>query len=162
MPTTAEIEAKFWKSLKSDMTVMLGLAGADETLAQPMTAQLETAERGPIWFFTSTETDLAHALGERHDAIGYFASKGHDLFAAIDGVLRRDEDRATIDRLWNPFVAAWFEGGKTDPKLLLLRFDPRGAQIWLNDHSVFAAFKLLIGTDPKDAYEGKTAQVRLS
>ena len=48
MPTTAEIEAKFWKSLKSDRTLMLGLAGADEAHAQPMTAQLRSAERGPI------------------------------------------------------------------------------------------------------------------
>ena len=120
MPTTAEIEAKFWKSLKSDMTLMLGLAGSEEAHAQPMTAQLEAAERGPIWFFTSTETDLAQVLGDRHDAVGQFASKGHDLFATINGVLRREDDRANIDRLWNPFVAAWFEGGKTDPKLLLL------------------------------------------
>jgi len=162
MPTNAEIEAKFWKSLKSDMTLMLGLAGADEAHAQPMTAQLESAGRGPIWFFTSTETDLAQALGDRHDAIGQFASKGHDLFATIDGVLRRDDDRANIDRVWNPFVAAWFEGGKSDPKLLLLRFDAREAQIWLNEHSLFAAFKLLLGSDPKDDYAGKSAQVRLS
>jgi general stress protein 26 len=162
MPSSAEIEARFWKSLKSDMTLMLGLAGVDESLAQPMTAQVEKAERGPIWFFTSKETDLAQAVGERHEAVAQFASKGHDLFASIDGVLRVDNDRTTIDRLWNPFVAAWFEGGKTDPKLLLLRFDPREAQIWLNEHSVFAAFKLLMGTDPKEAYDGKTAQVRLS
>ena len=33
-------------------------------------------------------------------------------------------DPKTIDRLWNPFVAAWFEGGKSDPKLALLRFEP--------------------------------------
>jgi len=162
MPSSAEIEAKFWKSLKSDMTLMLGLAGADETHAQPMTAQIEKAERGPIWFFTSNETDLAQALGERHEAVAQFASKGHDLFASIDGVLRVDHDRATIDRLWSPFVAAWFKGGKTDPKVLLLQFDPREAQIWLNDHSVFAAFKLLMGADPKEAYDAKTAQMRLS
>ena len=36
-------------------------------------------------------------------------------------------DRAAIDRLWNRFVAAWFEKGKDDPKLALLRFDPERA-----------------------------------
>ena len=30
MPLTAEIEARFWKALKSDMTVMLGLAGGGD------------------------------------------------------------------------------------------------------------------------------------
>jgi general stress protein 26 len=162
MPSTADIEAKFWKSLKSDRTLMLGLAGVDESKAQPMTAQLESDGRGPIWIFTSNETDLAQAMGERHDAVAQFASKGHDLFASVTGVLRRDSDPATIDRLWNPFVAAWFEGGKTDPKLLLLRLDAHELQVWLNDNSLFAGIKILMGRDPKDDYADKTAQVRLS
>ena len=41
MTTEAEIEEKFWKALKSDMTVMLGLVGRDDGHAQPMTAQIE-------------------------------------------------------------------------------------------------------------------------
>ena len=38
-----------------------------------------------------------------------------------------------IDRLWNPFVAAWFEG-KDDPKLQLLRFDPADIRYVLISH----------------------------
>jgi general stress protein 26 len=48
-------------------------------------------------------------------------SKDHDLFASLHGELAIDDDRATIDQLWNRYVAAWFEGGKNDPKLRLLR-----------------------------------------
>ncbi|MES0090053.1 pyridoxamine 5'-phosphate oxidase family protein [Mesorhizobium sp. M0030] len=43
----------------------------------------------------------------------------------MQGKLSLDNNRAVIDRLWNRFVAAWFEGGKDDPKLALLRFDPQ-------------------------------------
>ena len=32
---------------------------------------------------------------------------GHDIFASLQGALVRDDDRAVIERLWNPFVAAW-------------------------------------------------------
>ena len=66
-------------------------------------------------------------------------------------------------RNWDnaPF-AKWFEGGKTDPKLHLLRFDVRDAQIWLNDHSLFAGIKLLLGRDPKEDYKDKVAEVRLT
>ena len=39
MPTPQELEAKFWKALKSDMTLMLGLDGVDDGHARPMTAQ---------------------------------------------------------------------------------------------------------------------------
>ena len=91
-----------------------------------------------------------------------FASKGHELFASVQGRLVPDNDRATIDRLWNRFVAAWFEGGKDDPKLQLLRLDPDEAQIWLNEHSTFAGIKLLLGVDPKQDYRDKVAEVSLS
>ena len=64
-----------------------------------------------------------------------------------------------IDRLWNRFVAAWFEGGKDDPKLALLRFDVRDGQIWLNEHSLFAGVKLMLGQDPKEEYKDKVAAV---
>jgi general stress protein 26 len=126
MPREAENEAKFWKALKSDMTVMLGLAKGGDGHAQPMTAQLGDREgRGPIWFFTSKDTDLARAIGAGAPAMMQFAAKDHELFASVEGRLSPDNDRATIDRLWNPFVAAWFEGGKEDSKLQLIRLDPQ-------------------------------------
>jgi general stress protein 26 len=162
MTDEVEIEGRFWKALKSDMTVMLGLTGTDEGLAQPMTAQLdEDHGRGPIWFFTSKDTDLARALGDGQPAVAHFAAKGHDLFASLQGTLVPDNDRATIERLWNRFVAAWFEGGKDDPKLQLIRLDPDHAQIWLNENSLFAGVKILLGRDPKRDYADKTAEVRM-
>jgi general stress protein 26 len=161
MADERDIETKLWKAIKSDRVMMLGLA--DDREAQPMTGQLLDGEgRGPIWFFTSKETDLARTLGRSHPAIIHFASKGHDLFASIAGELVADDDHATIERLWNPFVAAWFKGGKEDPDLQLLRFDPRRAQVWLNENSVFAGVRLLLGQDPKAEYADKTAQLDLS
>ena len=162
MSTETELAAKFWKALRSDMTMMLGLVGVDDAASQPMTAQLgEQKEGGPIWFFTAKDTDLVRAMGQRHRAVGHFASKGHELFASLHGELVLDNDRATIDRLWNRFVAAWFKGGKDDPQLQLIRFEPGHAQIWLNEHSVFAGVKLLLGSDPKQDYRDKVADVQL-
>ena len=163
MSNEAELTTKLWKGLKSDMTVMLGLAGVEEGHSQPMTAQLDddNAAGGTIWFFTATDTDLVKAMGQRHRAIAHFASKGHDLFASLHGELVLDNDRATIDRLWNRFVAAWFPGGKDDPKLQLLRFEPEQGQVWLNEHSLVAGVKLLLGRDPKAEYRDKVGEVRL-
>jgi len=125
-----------------------------------MTAQFEQ-NRSPIWFFTSKETALVHGLGERNRAVATFASKGHDLFATLHGTLRLDNDPATIDRLWNPFVAAWFEGGKQDPKLALLRLDAEHAEICLDESSFLAGIKMLFGGDPKEDYKDKVAEVKL-
>jgi general stress protein 26 len=163
MTDARELEAKFWKALKSDRTIMLGVAGIDEGLGQPMTALVE--EEGGLhtaWIFTAKDTDFARALGQQGRAIAHFASKGHDLFAAIEGELFVDMDRAAIDRLWSPFVAAWYEGGKDDPNLLLLRFEPENAQVWLNENSLFAGVKMLLGRDPKRDYRDKVGEVRLN
>jgi len=162
MPTPREIEEKFWKALKSDMTMMLGLVGVDDGHMRPMTAQLDgDAGRGPIWFFTSNETEIVRALTQDSRAIASFAAKGHDLFASVHGRLSLDNDRATIDRLWNRFVAAWFEQGKDDPKLALLRLDPERAEIWIDASSLIAGIKLLLGADPKKEYRDKVAEVSL-
>lgn len=158
MPTPAELETKFWTSLKSDMTMMLGL---DDVVPRPMTAQIETDGSGPVWFFTAKETELVKGLTDGSKATATFTSKGHDLFATVQGTLRLDNDRATIDRLWNRFVAAWFEGGKDDPSLALLRFDPQEAEIWLDGSSVMAGIKMLLGFDPKAEYKDNVAKVEL-
>ena len=160
MPTPQELEAKFWKALKSDMTMMLGLDGVEDGHARPMTAQFEE-ERGPIWFFTAKDNAIVQQLSPASRAIATFASKGHELFATVHGALSLDNDRAVIDRLWNRFVAAWYEG-KDDPKLALLRFDAERAEIWLDGSSVAAGIKMLIGVDPKQDYKDNVAEVVLT
>ncbi|MDQ8755254.1 pyridoxamine 5'-phosphate oxidase family protein [Sphingosinicella sp. LHD-64] len=162
MPDSRDIEARFWSALEDDKTVMLGLAGRSDGHAQPMTALLDEGESRAIWFFTAKDVDLVRALGAGGAAVLQFASKGHDLFASVEGRLSPSDDRGAVDRLWNSFVAAWFEGGKDDPKLQLLRFDPAGAQIWLNENSLFAGVKLLLGADPKKDYRDKVAEVDLA
>ena len=101
------------------------------------------------------------ALSQNRRAIAAFSSKGHDLFASVQGSLSISRDRDVIDRLWNPFIAAWYEDGKDDPKLALLRFDAEHAEIWLNEHSLLAGVKMLLGVDPKEDYGDKVAEVNL-
>jgi len=158
MPTPNELRESFWKSLKSDMTMMIGLDGVEDGHARPMTAQVE-GDEGPIWFFTSKDNLLVQKTASGGRAIATFTSKGHDLFATVHGRLSVDTNRAVVDRLWNPYVAAWYEGGKQDPKLALLRLDPETAEIWLDASSLLAGIKMLFGADPKAEYKDKVARV---
>jgi general stress protein 26 len=160
MPSDTEIEAKFWKELKSSPFVMLGLNGSAEAHGQPMTAQFE-GEGGPLWFFTTKDNGLVQALQESQEAIANYVSKGHDLFASVHGTLSVDRNEATIDRLWNPHVAAWYEGGREDPKLALLRLDTTKAMLWLGGTSIGAAILRLLGRDPKADYKDNIAEVTL-
>lgn len=172
MATDAEIRSKFWKSLKSDMTMFLGMAEGEDGHARPMTAQLEDElydggeYRGPVWFFTSTDNALyqliqqAELAGKTPRSMAHFASKGHDVWASVHGSLSTTRDPATIDRLWNRFVAAWYDG-KDDPKIALIRLDAQDAEIWIDASSIVAGIKMLVGIDPKEDYKDKVAEVRL-
>lgn len=160
MASERELEEKLWSAIKSDRTMMLGVQGMEDGEARPMTAQLD-GERGPIWFFTARDNSLVTTLIRSRRAYATFASKGHDLFATVHGTLSIDNDPAMIDKLWNRFVAAWYEGGKTDPKLALLRFDPEHAEVWLDASSIVAGIKMLLGVDPKKDYRDKMGEVDL-
>ncbi len=166
MTDQAEIKTKFWKALRSDRTMFLGLAEGDDGHARPMTAQLDDEDqsgddyRGPIWFFTSTDNGLYQQIGTDGRAMAHFVSKDHDVWATVHGNLSTSQDRATIDRLWNRFVAAWYDG-KDDPKIALIRLDADNAQIWIDASSIVAGIKMFLGIDPKEDYKDKVAEVQL-
>jgi general stress protein 26 len=158
MPTPEELEAKLWAGLRSDMTVMLGMV--DETApSRPMTAQFESDEdRGPLWFFTSQDSELVQSGGGAATAV--YIAKGHDLFARIEGKLVEATDPMMIEKLWNPFVAAWYEG-KDDPDIALMRLDLESAEIWENASSLMAGLKAMLGVKPQQDYKDKVAEVPL-
>lgn len=130
----------FWKELQSDRTLMLGLHGVEDDLTRPMTAQVDLPEDGdkedggPIYFFASKNEGIGQNFKEGARAIAAFSSKGHDLFASIHGTLHDATDRRdVIERLWNPFVDAWYKDGKDDPNLILLLFKAETAEVWEAD-----------------------------
>jgi general stress protein 26 len=162
--TDSDIEDKFWKGLRSDMTVMLVLCDNAEDRARPMTAQIDGDEnQGPVYFFGGKDSTLFKNMTSGA-ALAEFtlATKGHDVFAAVDGQLTLCHDRAVIDRLWNPFVAAWYPGGKDDANLVLFKMDLAEAKVWLDGRSLMAGIKMLIGMDPKKDYKDKVADLDLS
>jgi general stress protein 26 len=132
--TAAEAEKEFWDHLKKSNTGMLGLDQPGYH-AQPMTAYREE-ETGTIWFFTRDDTDLARdaAVGGGQSAMFHYGSKDQKVWACIHGQLSvHGQDRAIIDRHWNPVLAAWYPEGKDDPKLTILRFDADDGRVWVSD-----------------------------
>lgn len=164
MPDEIEIEEKFWKALEDSPFIMLGVDGAREGATQPMTAQFEDQDRdaGVLWIFTAKDHDLIRAMGQSNKALATYTGKGHDLFASLRGTLKMDNDPETIERLWNPIVAEWYEG-KDDPKLALLRFDVEDAKVWLSTARGFLkpVFNKLLGRKPDAGAKEDVAELSL-
>ena len=155
--TEARLSEKFWEELADSPFVMLGLQGVDDDFTRPMTAQVDRpdgkgkSDPGQIYFFASRSEDLFRGLQRSRRAIATYSGKGHKFFASIHGNLQPSDDRAVIDRLWNPFVASWYKDGKDDPDLALLRFDATTADVWEAATGATlkaAALKMLFDVDP--------------
>ena len=66
MSNEQEIKEKFWKALKSDMTMFLGLAEGEDGHARPMTAQLDDEDQDGEHRGNDKFQDVLHVLLQGH------------------------------------------------------------------------------------------------
>ena len=130
MASAVELKQQFWSALSDSPFVMLGLAGVDAAHAQPMAAQFDDELPNRIWFYTNRQNRLVEGLTDSMRGVAHFSAKGHGLFASLHGRLSLDTDPAMVERFWSPVAAAWYEDGKDDANLAMLRLDLERGEIW--------------------------------
>lgn len=125
----SEVQERLWNEVEKHQIGMLGLLG-DAHHFQPMTAFVDR-EANEIWFYTYKDTDLARSLASHGRAAFIFQTR--ELQACIDGQLVEDRNPERLERHWSAHVAAWYPGGKDDPRLTMLRLDCTEAAVWLTE-----------------------------
>ena len=120
---------EFWDRLEG---INAGMLGAGEARHVPMSHYVEP-ETDRLWFITAQGTDLVKACQTGADASYIVASGDGKLYARMHGRARVETDQAKIDELWNPIAGAWFEDGKDDPDVRLIRVDLTEAEVWATD-----------------------------
>lgn len=118
---------QIWSHLDDVRFVMLGSPDRNQHM-QPMAPQVDE-EAGVVWFYTDKTTDLVRAVRDLPDDVHMCISES-DYQACLRGSLSEHTDDDTIDRFWSSTVAAWFEGGRADENLTMLKFTPKDAAIW--------------------------------
>lgn len=141
-----EIMQNLWSEMGKSPFVMLGIP-AQAAHSEPMTAQFDDDNPSSLWFYTSKDNRIVSGMAGNTVAMAQYASKGHDLFACISGTLSVEMDRSKIDKFWSNAVEAWYDGGKADPSLLMIRMDLRSAEVWKSDMSIAGKIKLMFGGD---------------
>ncbi|WP_323766143.1 pyridoxamine 5'-phosphate oxidase family protein [Marinovum sp.] len=124
----ADARTALFEVLDETRAGMLGVTNSDQHM-QPMThhADRDTAE---LWFITSAVTDLVKAVGQGASA-HYCLTKGDGTFyACLSGRLETSDDRDKLDEVWSVVAAAWFDQGKADADVTLLRLALSDAAIW--------------------------------
>lgn len=124
---------EFWDRLEDVRAGMLEVDGA----FLPMSHNLEP-EDGNIWFITARGTAMEKAAGKGAETRYVVSSTGQGLYAEIRGRLEISQDREKLDEVWSTVAATWFEDGKQDPDLVLMRLIPSSAEVWLGPESGLA------------------------
>jgi general stress protein 26 len=99
-------------------------------LSRPLAIQ-EREFDGDLYFFTmapSAKTEQVAADSQVNVSL-----QSGDDYLSIAGTASVSRDQALIDELWNAHAAAWFEQGREDPSVALLKVHAESAEYWTMD-----------------------------
>ncbi|WP_246195325.1 pyridoxamine 5'-phosphate oxidase family protein [Paracoccus litorisediminis] len=117
----------FWKRLES---INAGMLGTRAQLKLVPMSHYADRDAGALWFITAQGTDLvAEVEGGAQPALHIVGDAAGKLWTRMEGHLELSPDRGKLDEIWNRVAAAWFDEGKDDPDLRLLRLDLSEAEI---------------------------------
>ena len=139
------------------VAVLTTTSAGGELHSRPL-AVLDDVFEGSVWFFTQDPSPKSDDIAVNPEVnVAYADGKG---YLSIAGTATIEHNPTRIDQLWNPMVEAWFENGKDDPTVALLRVDGRTAEYWSVDKpGVVRAFeiaKALVTKTKPDVGENRT------
>ena len=130
MTTTASTEEleQIGKIIKDARIALLTTTTGDGRLVSRPLATVEAEFDGDVWFFTYNDADKVHQIQSDNQVnVAYESGKG---FLSLSGRAELVEDRAKIDEYWNTGAQAWFENGKDDPHIALIKVHAESAEYW--------------------------------
>lgn len=131
---------QFWSRLEDINSGMLGVT--QDSRLVPMSHYTDR-KVGVLWFITAKDTDLARSVASGpQDAMHVVSDAGQGLYARIHGTLSLSDNRAKLDELWNAVASSWFEDGKQDPDVQLLRLDLTEAEVWATGGSMAFLYQI--------------------
>lgn len=97
--------------------------------SRPMSV-LEVDESGNLWFMSSSESNKNFEILKDDRVQLFFAKSGANEYLSVFGTATIYRDRAHIEQVWTPIAKAWFEEGKDDPEVSVIKVTPADAYYW--------------------------------
>jgi general stress protein 26 len=123
------------KDLVEDIRVCLfctNLKTFDGATARPMSA-IKVCDQGNIWFFSEKNSDKNQAITADNKVQLFFAHPGKSRYLIVNGAAEIMFDKEKIEELWTPAANIWFEAGKDDPDISIIKVTPTTAYYWDTD-----------------------------
>ena len=121
--------------------------------ACPMTTSETDLNNREIWFIGDKTTETVSDL-ERNPQLNLaYSLNDNKDYVSINGKAEMVNDKAKLDELWSAEYNAFYEHGKEDENVQLIKVVPHGAEYWLSGSAVVNMFKMVSAA----AQDGKVA-----
>ena len=128
---------------KADIAILTTTNSSGQLVSRPLAVHGKDFD-GDLWFFTEDPSPKADEI-RANPQVNVSISTGKG-YLSIAGTASLTRDQAKIDELWGPSVSAWFENGRDDPAVALIKVDADTAEYWSMDAPrVVSAVKMVKG-----------------
>lgn len=126
---------------------------------RPMSV-LDVDDSGNLWFMSQKDSEKNNEISTDPFTHLFFQQNKNSGFLNIYGISEVIEDRAKIEELWSPLLKVWFQDGKDDEKISLIRVTPTQVYYWDTKHGEAIAFlkmaaSVITGKTMDDSVEGE-------
>lgn len=129
--------------------------------ARPMGLR-ETDKDGNLWFLSSDASNKNFEIKEDNRVQLFFMNDSSSEYLSVFGKAFIYKDKSMIEEQWTPIANAWFEDGKEDPKVSVIRVAPEESYYWDTKAGKLVSFLSFAAaaisgrkTDNDDGVEGK-------
>lgn len=125
---------------------------------RPMSTQ-KVDDEGNIWFMSSIKSGKNSEIETDNKVQLFYSNTSNYEFLSVYGVATIHTDREKIYEMWSPFAKAWFEDGKDDIDISLIKVSPQSSYYWdTKNNKMISLIKMLAavvtGSAPNDGVEG--------
>jgi general stress protein 26 len=125
---------------------------------RPMSV-LEVDQEGNLWFMSMKGSTKNKEIGSDPFTHLFFQESTNSGFLNVYGITEISTDQQKIDELWKPILKVWFQDGKDDLNITLLKVVPTNVYYWDNKHGDVVAFakmaaSVVTGKTMDDSVEG--------
>lgn len=115
---------------KAKVALVTTVAENGSLVSRPLAVQQREFD-GDLWFFTADPSPKTEQIRANNQVnVAFEAGNG---WLSISGTASVTKDQAKIDELWNTAAEAWFEQGREDPAVALLRVHADTAEYWVSN-----------------------------
>ena len=136
-------------------------SGHGRLVSRPL-AIIDREFDGTVWFFTPDPSPKVDDI-KAHSQVNVAVETGKG-YLSLAGEASIVKDAATIDEFWTTAAEAWFDEGRDDPTVALIKVDVDSSEYWVsNEPKAVTMLKYakaaLTGGHPKNVADTGTVQL---